>query len=230
MERRGPVQQPDRDQHRRTMKSRPLIYGANGYTGEMIARAAAGKGIRRCWRVERKRPLRPSRRSSAANLGYSIFWIPRERSRGLAGCSLVIHCAGPFSATAAPMMAACLAARVHYTDITGEIDVFEHAFGQDAAARAAGSPRLSRVGFDVVPTDCVALALAKALPGATHLALGFDSRSGLEPGNRRNERRRPRPREPRAGERRNPAHPARFALAPDRFRRRPETRDRDTLG
>jgi short subunit dehydrogenase-like uncharacterized protein len=38
------------------------------------------------------------------------------------------------------------------------------------------------VGFDVVPTDCVAAALKAALPDATHLALGFDSRSGFSPG------------------------------------------------
>jgi short subunit dehydrogenase-like uncharacterized protein len=38
------------------------------------------------------------------------------------------------------------------------------------------------VGFDVIPTDCVAAALKAALPDATHLALGFDSRSGFSPG------------------------------------------------
>jgi short subunit dehydrogenase-like uncharacterized protein len=38
------------------------------------------------------------------------------------------------------------------------------------------------VGFDVIPTDCVAATLKAALPDATHLALGFDSRSGFSPG------------------------------------------------
>ena len=50
---------------------------------------------------------------------------------------LVLNCAGPFSATAAAMMAACLAAHAHYLDITGEISVFEHARTLGAAARAA---------------------------------------------------------------------------------------------
>ena len=164
------------------MKRRPLIYGANGYTGQMIARGAAREGLA---------PLLAGRTEAAvaalaAELGCEcrVFDL-RDHARtveGLAGCSLVIHCAGPFSATAAPMMAACIAARVHYTDITGEIDVFEHAFRQDAAARAGGVVVCPGVGFDVVPTDCVALALSKVLPGATHLALGFDSRSGLSRG------------------------------------------------
>ena len=38
------------------------------------------------------------------------------------------------------------------------------------------------VGFDVIPTDCVAAALKAELRDATHLALGFDSRSGFSPG------------------------------------------------
>lgn len=38
------------------------------------------------------------------------------------------------------------------------------------------------VGFDVIPTDCVARALRDALPDATHLALGFDASKALSPG------------------------------------------------
>ena len=159
-----------------------LIYGANGYTGEMIARAAVREGLA---------PVLAGRSGAAVSalaneLGceFRVFDLddPAKLAAGLADCRLVIHCAGPFSSTAAPMMAACLAARVHYTDITGEIDVFEHAFAQDAAARAAGVLICPGVGFDVVPTDCVALTLARALPGATRLTLGFDSRSGLSRG------------------------------------------------
>src|SRR3546814_3482070 len=95
---------------------------------------------------------------------------------------LVLHCAGPFSATSAPMIEACLQAKAHYLDITGEISVFEHAQTQDARAKAAGIVVCPGVGFDVIPTDCVAAALKAALPDATHLALGFDSRSGFSPG------------------------------------------------
>src|SRR4029450_11479577 len=73
-------------------------------------------------------------------------------------------------------------AHAHYLDITGEISVFEHARTLDAAARAVGIVICPGVGFDVIPTDCVAAALKAALPDATHLALGFDSRSGFSPG------------------------------------------------
>jgi short subunit dehydrogenase-like uncharacterized protein len=159
-----------------------LIYGANGYTGELIARAAAAAGLA---------PVLAGRSAAAVEalareLGCEsrIFGLDDAAAiaASLAGCRVVLHCAGPFSATAGPMMAACLAAHAHYTDITGEIEVFELGFRQDAAARQAGIVVCPGVGFDVVPTDCIALTLKQALPAATHLALGFDSRSGWSRG------------------------------------------------
>ncbi|HWB37560.1 MAG TPA: hypothetical protein VHA75_16215, partial [Rugosimonospora sp.] len=67
-------------------------------------------------------------------------------------------------------------------DITGEITVLESAYRRDADARAAGVVLLPGVGFDVVPTDCLAALLAAALPTATHLELGFAAGGGLSPG------------------------------------------------
>jgi short subunit dehydrogenase-like uncharacterized protein len=159
-----------------------MIYGANGYTGELIAREAKRRGLT---------PVLAGRSSGKiAALAQELGLEPRVfgladitvATEQLRGIDLVLHCAGPFSATAAPMIEACLAAKAHYLDITGEIGVFEHAQAQDAAARAAGVVVCPGVGFDVIPTDCVAASLKKALPDATHLALGFDSRSGFSPG------------------------------------------------
>lgn len=164
------------------MTKRLLIYGANGYTGEMIARAAAAQGLSPILAGRSG----PAIAALARELGCEsrVFGLadPPAIAASLAGCRVVVHCAGPFSATAAPMMAACIAARAHYTDITGEIDVFELGFRQDAAARAGGVVVCPGVGFDVVPTDCIALTLKQAMPDATRLTLGFDSRSGLSRG------------------------------------------------
>jgi short subunit dehydrogenase-like uncharacterized protein len=161
-----------------------MLYGANGYTGELIAREAVRRG---------HRPILAGRsptgvRALATELGLEARVFPLDAvdpATSLAGVSLVLHCAGPFSATAAPMIRACLAARAHYLDITGEVAVFELAQQLDAAARDAGVVVCPGVGFDVVPTDCVALALKEALPEATHLALGFDGRSSWSRGTAR---------------------------------------------
>jgi short subunit dehydrogenase-like uncharacterized protein len=95
---------------------------------------------------------------------------------------IVLNCAGPFAGTAAALMDACMSARAHYLDITGEIDVFEHAQSLSESAARAGIVICPGVGFDVIPTDCLAATLAAAMPDATHLALGFDSRSGMSQG------------------------------------------------
>ncbi len=107
---------------------------------------------------------------------------PGAVSAGLQDVSLVLHCAGPFSATSAPMLEGCLAAGAHYLDITGEIDVFAHCHAQDSRARVRGIVVLPGAGFDVVPTDCVAGLLKRDLPDATALVLGFEAGGGASPG------------------------------------------------
>ncbi|WP_025129963.1 trans-acting enoyl reductase family protein [Pseudomonas sp. PH1b] len=159
-----------------------MIYGANGYTGELIARAAAQRGLKPVLAGRNRDRVEALARE--LGLEARVFGLDEE-ARLLAqikGYGLVLHCAGPFSATAAPMMEACLGVNAHYLDITGEIAVFEHAQSLNERARAANVVICPGVGFDVVPTDCVAAALQSALPDATHLALGFDSRSSFSPG------------------------------------------------
>ena len=86
---------------------------------------------------------------------------------------MVLHCAGPFSITSRPMVEACLRNKKHYTDITGEISVFETCAAFDKKALEAGIMVMPGVGFDVVPSDCLALHLKNRLPSATHLSLAF---------------------------------------------------------
>jgi short subunit dehydrogenase-like uncharacterized protein len=162
-----------------------LIYGANGYTGELIARLAVRRG---------ERPVLAGRSGGriaplAAELGLEqrTFGLddPAALRRGLAGAAVVAHCAGPFSATALQMAAACCDAGAHYLDITGEIDVFEQLRGLQAQAEAAGVVLLPGIGFDVVPTDCLAVTVAAALPGAGALDLAFLPGSGPSSGTAR---------------------------------------------
>jgi short subunit dehydrogenase-like uncharacterized protein len=159
-----------------------MIYGANGYTGEMIAREAKRRGLapilagRSAGKVESL--------SRELGLAHRTFGLdsPAAVDAGLEGMGLVLHCAGPFSQTAEPMLEGCLRNKSHYLDITGEIPVFEYAHAQQERARLAHVVLCPGVGFDVIPTDCVARALKDALPDATHLVLGFDQPTVLSPG------------------------------------------------
>lgn len=158
-----------------------MIYGANGYTGQLIAREAKRRGLQPILAGRNAEALK----SLARETGFETraFGLTPDALRtGLGGVELVLHCAGPFSATCAPMLEACLAQRVHYLDITGEIDVFAHCHAQHERAQAAGIVVLPGAGFDVVPTDCTAAQLKRELPGATHLVLAFDAGGGLSPG------------------------------------------------
>lgn len=159
-----------------------MIYGANGYTGELIAREAKRRKLQPV--LAGRNRERIERLAGELQLPCSVFGLdnPHEAAKHVSGMQLVLHCAGPFSATSAPMIDACLEAGAHYLDITGEIGVFEHAQSLNARAQKAGVVLCPGVGFDVIPTDCVASALKAALPDATQLCLGFDSRSGFSPG------------------------------------------------
>lgn len=153
-----------------------MVYGANGYTGELVARLAVARG-----ELPVLAGRNPKVAALAAELGlpHRIFDLS---SPDLDGISVVAHCAGPFSATAKPMVDACLASGTHYLDITGEIDVFEAIFARSDEAEEAGVVLLPGAGFDVVPSDCLAAMIAAALPNATHLNLAFIAGGGLSGG------------------------------------------------
>jgi short subunit dehydrogenase-like uncharacterized protein len=147
-----------------------LIYGATGYTGRLIAKAASDRGARP---ILAGRNLEKVKRV-AEPLGLSArafdLGDPARIDAAIKDVSVVLCAAGPFSATSRPADA-CLRNRVHYLDITGEIDVFEALAARDAEAKARGIMLLPGVGFDVAPSDCLAAHLKRRLPDANELRL-----------------------------------------------------------
>ena len=150
-----------------------LIYGANGYTGELIAREAARRGLKPILSGRSQNKVEPL--AKELNLTCRTFSLEDKKSLEytLKEVDFVIHCAGPFSLTSKPMVEACLRTGKHYLDITGEIAVFEAMARRGEQAKEAGMMIMPGVGFDVVPSDCLALHLKNRLPGATNLMLAF---------------------------------------------------------
>ncbi|MEO6064461.1 MAG: saccharopine dehydrogenase NADP-binding domain-containing protein [Lysobacterales bacterium] len=159
-----------------------MIYGANGYSGELTAREAQRRGLKPLLAGRNAAALQ--RLAESLGLEHRAFALDDAATlrHALRDVELVLNCAGPFSATNAPMLEACLAQRAHYLDITGEIDVFAHAHAQDARAIRAGVVVCPGCGFDVVPTDCLAAQLKARLPSADHLVLAFEAGGGPSPG------------------------------------------------
>ncbi|MBI3784381.1 MAG: saccharopine dehydrogenase NADP-binding domain-containing protein [Deltaproteobacteria bacterium] len=150
-----------------------LLYGANGYTGGLILRQLLHRGVRPI--VAGRNPPALAAIAAPHRLEYRVARL--DDSGGLdqilSDVRVALHAAGPFAETSAPMIEACLRNRVHYLDITGELPVFEQLSRRDAEARRCGIMVMPGVGFDVVPSDCLAAHVARRLPGADRLRLAI---------------------------------------------------------
>ena len=155
-----------------------LLYGANGYTGELIARYAQQYNLRPILAGRKKELIEPL--ANKLNLSFRIFDLNDQDAlhNALKEVKVVIHAAGPFQYTAKQMVEACLQTGTHYLDINGDIAVFEMIKRYDDAAKKAGIMLMPGAGFDVVPTDCIALQLKNMLPDAISLQLAFASLGG----------------------------------------------------
>jgi short subunit dehydrogenase-like uncharacterized protein len=159
-----------------------LLYGATGYTGRLIAEQAVTQGLRPTLAGRSANQLKAM--AESLDLPWLSFELSDQAAleTALRQTSLVVHAAGPFIHTARPMMEACMRTGTHYLDITGEIAVFEMAARLGDRARDAGIMLMPGVGFDVVPTDCLAKYLSDQMPDATHLQLGFAGLGGVSRG------------------------------------------------
>ncbi len=155
-----------------------LIYGASGYTGKLIVELSIKKGLKPVLAGRTESKIKPL--AEKYGVEYLVFGLDKveEIVQNIAKFPLVLNCAGPFSRTAKPMVQACLIVKTHYLDITGEIEVFEMIKSYDSEAKKNGIILLPGVGFDVVPTDCMAKYLSTKLPDAIHLELAFTSVGG----------------------------------------------------
>jgi short subunit dehydrogenase-like uncharacterized protein len=152
-----------------------MIYGATGYTGQLVAEQAVRRG---------RTPLLAGRSEhKLARLG-SRLGLPWQTARlddlgallkAHQNIRLVFHAAGPFSQTLKPVIEACLASRSHYIDINGEVPAFEAGFSYHKAALEKGVSLVLGAGLDVVPSDCLAVYTAHKLPGAAELLIGINA-------------------------------------------------------
>jgi short subunit dehydrogenase-like uncharacterized protein len=162
-----------------------LLYGATGYTASLILEEAARVGLspmlagRDATRVGRvAEQWRLEARSAALADAAAL-------ARMLRGVKVLLNAAGPFADTAPPLLEACLRAGVHYLDISGEVAALEAAAQRHPTARHQGVMLLPAVGFDVVPSDCLCVGVARALPNTRTLRIGISGLSLLSRGSAR---------------------------------------------
>ena len=157
------------------MNEQILIYGANGYTAELIIAQACREGARPVLAGRSADKLRPLAERFGLPMRAFALDDPDEVARHLQDIRVVLNCAGPYLHTAAPMAAACIRLGVHYLDLNGEIGVFERLAALGPVAKAAGVMLMPGVGFDIVPSDCLAAHMKRRLPEATLLTLNIQA-------------------------------------------------------
>lgn len=161
-----------------SLQNKLLVYGANGYSAQLIIEELRNRGIK---------PVLAGRNETAIkkvaakySYEYRIFNLSDSKIsiESLEGIHTVLNCAGPFKYTAKEMIDYCLQTKTNYLDITGEMPVFAYTFGCNKKAIENGIILLPGVGFDIIPTDCLAKRLSEQMPDATHLMLGFLNKNG----------------------------------------------------
>ena len=155
------------------MSGEALIYGAAGYSGRLILDEALRLGLRPILAGRDATQIGPLAERHGLPYRIASLLDAEALHAMLREVGLVLNAAGPFSSTAGPLVAACLRARAHYLDITGELGVIERLSKRHAEARARDVMVMPGVGFDVVASDCLATHVAARLPQATSLSIGI---------------------------------------------------------
>ncbi|WBU62974.1 saccharopine dehydrogenase family protein [Paracoccus aerodenitrificans] len=147
-----------------------MVYGAYGYSGELVVRELVRRGRKPVIAGRSADKLIPL--AQELSLPHRAFDVT-DATEALQGIKTLLNCAGPFAKTAAPLVDTCLAQSIHYIDITGEIPVFTYCHQRAEQARKAGVILCPGAGFDVVPTDCLAAELKSRIPNAETINLAF---------------------------------------------------------
>jgi short subunit dehydrogenase-like uncharacterized protein len=146
-----------------------MLYGATGYTGQLIAQRAIEGG---------HRPVLAGRSAPtvtelAERLGLPQRVVtlddPSAVQAALSEVELLLNAAGPFLHTASVLADACLNAGVHYLDISNELQVFRSLYDLDERALEAGVSIIPGVGFGVCATNCLASFVSETVGGAERL-------------------------------------------------------------
>ena len=102
------------------MQNSFLLYGANGYTGELIARFAHQYNLQPILAGRNKEVL--SQLAAKLNFPYKVIDLDDKETllAALKEVKVVVHAAGPFQFTAKQMVEAGLETETHKLDINGD--------------------------------------------------------------------------------------------------------------
>jgi short subunit dehydrogenase-like uncharacterized protein len=162
-----------------------LLYGCNGYTARLLVPRLRALGIDLVVAGRNEAAVHAVAAESGSVPSVFALEDPARVDECVENAAVVLNAAGPFSRTAPPLIDACLRKRVDYLDLSGELEPITYAAECGAFARSLGVMLLPAIGFDVVPSDCLAVHLAERFPGAEHLTLSISASNLLSRGSAR---------------------------------------------
>ena len=157
-----------------------MIYGATGYTGRMAAEHAKALGLDVV--IAGRTAEKVKSLAARLDIPYRVFSPDALAAEALEGVGVLLNFAGPFAQTAQPLMHACIKARVDYLDITAEINVYRLAERLGVLAAQAQVMLLPGVGWDVVPTDCLAMYIARRVQNPQTLRVALQVAGSMSRG------------------------------------------------
>jgi short subunit dehydrogenase-like uncharacterized protein len=164
-----------------TPQGKLLIYGATGYTGTLIVHEAAKRGLN--FEIAGRSEDKLAALATEVNVPYHVFPVSDVEGwrKSLEGKTALLNIAGPFSETAEQAMEASIKFKVHYFDITAEIDIYRLAESKDAAAKEAGIMLLSGAGL-FATYDPLVVHTAKRVKNPVAIRAAFKYSGGFTPG------------------------------------------------
>lgn len=151
-----------------------MIYGATGFSGELIARKAAALGLR---------PILAGRNAKAVqriaeklDLAWRAFEISDcGRCRREISCvNLLVNAAGPFKQASVLVAESCLATQTHYFDLNNEVPSLVAMYTLDAQAKEKNLTLLPGLALSPAASNCLVKHLHNLLPSADSVDIVLD--------------------------------------------------------
>jgi short subunit dehydrogenase-like uncharacterized protein len=165
----------------RSKRNKLLIYGAAGYTGQIIA--ARAKALNLDFEIAGRNPYKTQQLAEELSVNYHVFDVETEYAwqKALQDKQILINAAGPFKFTGEQAMRACLKAGAHYLDISAEMESYRLAESLDEEAKSAAIQIISGAGL-FVSYDALVVHLSKLVAKPNSLKVGFRHYGGFSRG------------------------------------------------
>jgi short subunit dehydrogenase-like uncharacterized protein len=157
------------------------VLGGTGRSGRAIVGELARRGLpavlvgRDASRLAAAAQATGSRTVVAGSLDATAAEMRRQRP------AVVINTVGPFTATAGPVIDACLPGS-HYVDLANDIAAVSATLGRDEAATAAGRTLVTGAGFGVTATESVVVKLCEGRPAPLRVRVDMVPSLAMEEG------------------------------------------------